>query len=117
MKIYTYKLIKNDPEEGQVLNFLYIPEEGLIGYNNKNEVRYFTDDKKFLEVADFLIMGKCEGKFLGEVELPDGLIKLIFTQGRFVQQIDQVRLDFQKGAKLLVEKIQEYSDNKKSFSH
>ena len=83
---------------------LLIPGQGVFAYRKK-KADFFDDSSEAIECAQICIDIKSdEIKYLGEIDLPDDLVKLVVTMGK---KLNEAKKEFEQSAKTLVDLVQE----------
>ena len=89
---------------GETQDRLYIPGQGVLAYRGKEQIDFFSDDKKVIAEAEQTIRDtlKIKGgaKYLGEIELPEDAILRVVSAGK---SLSQAKTIFQESARTLVD--------------
>jgi hypothetical protein len=109
MRVHRYSaqvyegLIALTHGRGQRQERLYVPNCAVIGFRDKEEMDFFSDDKESIEKAEKHISVKSKDiEYIGEIELPDEIVNKLLLTGKSLQK---AKRDFDDSAKKLMDLI------------
>ena len=79
---------------------IYIPNTAVFGFRDKEEIDFFSEKIESFRDAQKVINGEDEGKYLGEIEIPDDKYSKFALAGR---ALNDAKADFKKASKSLLE--------------